>query len=240
MKAMLLAAGKGERMRPLTLTTPKALLTAAGKPLIDWHLERLVDAGIREFAINVSWLGEEIERHCGTGERYGGRIVYSREPDAPLETAGGIVQALPLLGNEPFLVVNADIWTDFNFASLIDSTDAGTPEAGGASLILVDNPEHNHAGDFSLDGPTITERSASTLTFAGIGLYHPQFFADCVPGKRPLLPLFHRAMAAGRLTGTHYRGHWTDVGTPGRLRALEERLRGGSLASGNAGTIETL
>lgn len=207
-------------MRPLTLERPKPLLPVAGKPLIDWHIERLVAAGIRELVINVSWLGDQIEAHCGNGNRYGAAIQYSHE-DEPLETAGGIIQALPLLGEHPFLVINADIWTDFEASRLI----AREPGLAAAHLVLVDNPDHNEGGDFSLIGEAVAERSGPTLTFAGIGLYHPQFFAGCEPGRRPLLPLLLRAIEARRLSGEHFRGAWTDVGTPERLQRLDATLR---------------
>jgi MurNAc alpha-1-phosphate uridylyltransferase len=216
---MLLAAGRGERMRPLTLATPKPLLRVAGKALIDWHLERLAAAGVTDAVINVSWLGEQIVEHCGE-ERFGIRLAFSCEVE-PLETAGGIVQALPLLGEEPFLVVNADTWTDYDFGAILTRT----PEPAAAHLVLVDNPEHNPDGDFSLEAGSVTERNNATLTFAGVGLYHPQFFADLEPGRRPLLPLFLSAIAEGRLSGEYFSGRWTDVGTPERLRHLDESLR---------------
>jgi MurNAc alpha-1-phosphate uridylyltransferase len=221
---MLLAAGRGERMRPLTLERPKPLLCVGGRPLLDWHLEGLADLGLDEVVINVSWLGEQIVEHAGD-ERFGLKIRYSRE-DEPLETAGGIVQALPLLGETPFLVVNADIWTNYDRARLAGRT----VPPGAARLVLVDNPDHHPDGDFSLDGERVRRRAGSTLTFAGLGLYHPQFFAGCAPGRRPLLPLFERAIDAGRLFGEHHRGRWTDVGTPERLARLDTELSGGATA----------
>ena len=169
--------------------------------------------------VNVSWLGEQIVTHCGDGSRYGLRIHYSREAQ-PLETAGGIVQALPLLGPETFLVVNADIFTDYPFAWLREA--APGIAAGAARLVLVDNPAQHPAGDFSLRGATVLHAGTQTLTYAGIGLYHPQFFADCAAGKAPLLPLLKRAIDEQRLSGDHYRGAWTDVGTPERLQRLNE------------------
>jgi MurNAc alpha-1-phosphate uridylyltransferase len=214
---MLLAAGKGERMRPLTLEKPKPMLAVRGRPLIAWHIERLVDAGLRELVINVSWLGEQIETWCGDGSRWGVQIHYSREP-APLETAGGIVQALPLLGDDPFLVVNADIYTAYPFAGLMRRPLA--PAA--ARLVLVPNPAHNTQGDFSLAGDRVTLAAEETLTFAGIGLYHPEFFAGCAPGSRPLRPLLERAIADNRLFGERFGGAWTDVGTPQRLAQLNQ------------------
>ena len=222
MRAMLLAAGRGERMRPLTLETPKPLLQVRGRALIARHLDRLAAAGLRDLVINVSWLAAQIEDYCGDGGRWGVRIRYSREA-RPLETAGGIVQALPLLGSEPFLVVNADIFTDYPFAELA----ARTPAPGEARLVLVPNPAHNRQGDFTLSGERVGPRSDRALTYAGIGIFHPAFFAGCAPGSRPLRPLLETAIAEGRLFGECYRGHWTDVGTPERLRALNASYRSG-------------
>ncbi|EED30593.1 nucleotidyltransferase [gamma proteobacterium NOR5-3] len=216
---MLLAAGKGERMRPLTLTTPKPLLPVAGKPLIEYHIESLVNAGVNDIVINVSWLGQQIAGHCGDGSRWGCAIHYSPEAE-PLETAGGIIQALPLLGDRPFLLVNADIWTDYDFTQLRQH--ALAPRA--AHLLLVDNPEHNPAGDFGLCEGRVTAADNNSLTYAGIGLYDPRFFDGYAPGKRPLLPLLQQAIAEERLFAQHYRGRWTDVGTPARLEQLEREL----------------
>ncbi|WOJ92985.1 nucleotidyltransferase family protein [Congregibacter variabilis] len=217
--AMLLAAGKGERMRPLTLTTPKPLLRVAGKPLIDYHIESLVKAGVDNIVINVSWLGQQIVEHCGDGGRWDCAIRYSREEE-PLETAGGIIQALPLLGDKPFLLVNADIWTDCDFRDLLQHS----LRPGTANLQLVDNPEHNPAGDFSLHEGRVTAAGKDSLTYAGIGLYDPRFFDGYAPGKRPLLPLLEQAILERRLFAQHYRGRWTDVGTPSRLEQLEREL----------------
>lgn len=216
---MLLAAGKGERMRPLTLTTPKPLLAVAGKPLIEYHIEALVKAGIQDIVINVSWLGQQIMEHCGDGERWGCAIHYSQEEE-PLETAGGIIQALPMLGDKPFLLVNADIWTDCDFRVLLQQT----LSPGAAQLQLVDNPEHNPAGDFSLFEGRVIAADNDSLTYAGIGLYDPRFFDGYAPGKQPLLPLLVQAIAEERLFAQHYRGRWTDVGTPARLEQLEREL----------------
>jgi MurNAc alpha-1-phosphate uridylyltransferase len=217
---MLLAAGFGERMRPLTLSTPKPLLEVGGRALIDWHLHALSAAGVREVVINVSWLAEQILEHCGDGGAYGLEIAYSREEE-PLETAGGIINARPLLGEEPFAVINADIWTDFPLPDLFKRT---LPEAG-AHLVLVDNPAHHPGGDFSLMDERIVERHGDTFTFSGMALYHPRFFDGFGRGKRPLRPLLERAIAEERLHGEHYLGRWTDVGTPERLAQLEEMLR---------------
>lgn len=209
---MLLAAGRGERLRPLTLERPKPLLQVRGRALIDYHLERLAAVGVAEVVINVSWLSEQIVEHCGDGARWGLAIRYSREAE-PLETAGGIIEALPLLGDAPFLLVNADIYTDYPFGGLVGQR----LDAGAARLVLVDNPSHNAAGDFSLHDGQVSEPAGATLTYAGIGLYDPGFFAGVPRGKRPLRPLLGAAIAEGRLFGEAYAGLWTDVGTPRRL-----------------------
>lgn len=215
MKAMLLAAGKGERMRPLTLSTPKPLLEVGGKPLIAWHIERLAAIGVRDLVINVSWLGDKIKEYCGDGAHWNLRIRYSEEL-APLETAGGIIQALEHLGSSPFLVVNADVWTDYPVQRLLD---VELP-AACAHLVLVDNPAHNALGDFSLQEGYVTLRHNQAFTFSGIGLYHPSFFAGYDRGELPLRPLLDDAIQHQRLYGEHYAGVWTDVGTPERLKAL--------------------
>ena len=219
MKAMLLAAGRGERMRPLTDATPKPLLKVAGRPLIEWHLERLAAAGIREVVINLSWLGEQIPAALGQGERWGLSIVYSREPWPALETGGGIFQALPLLGPEPFLLVNGDVYTDVDFRSL--SLQPGDL----AQLLLVPNPAHHAKGDFCLDGGRITDNGSSTLTYSGISVLSPGLFAGCTSGKFPLAPLLFAARDAGRLGGQRHDGYWLDVGTVERLAELDAHLR---------------
>ena len=219
MKAMVLAAGRGERMRPLTDTIPRPLLPVAGKPLIAYHLESLARAGFREVVINLSWLGERIRAALGDGRDFGVRITYSDEGPVPYETGGGILNALPLLGPEPFLVVNGDTWTDIDFASLTLGPDAD------ARLVLVPNPPHHPRGDFGLEGDLVVERDTDRFTYSGVGVFHPEFFAGCEPGRFPLLPLLRRAIAARRLRGQLHRGEWLDVGSPERLAALEERLR---------------
>ena len=219
MKAMLLAAGRGERMRPLTDATPKPLLHVAGRPLIEWHLERLAAAGFREVVINLSWLGEQIPAALGQGERWGLSIVYSREPWPALETGGGIFQALPLLGPEPFLLVNGDVYTDVDFRSL--SLQPGDL----AQLLLVPNAAHHVKGDFCLDGGRITDNGSSTLTYAGISVLSPGLFAGCTSGKFPLAPLLFAARDAGRLGGQRHDGYWLDVGTVERLAELDAHLR---------------
>lgn len=222
MKAMILAAGKGERLRPLTLHTPKPLVRAAGVPLIEYHVRALAAAGFRELVINHAWLGAQIEDYLGDGERFGVSIAYSAEGE-PLETGGGIFRALPLLGDEPFLVVNGDIWTDYPFAGLC------RPLAGLAHLVLVDNPAHHPAGDFRLleDG-RITDAAAGLdrLTYSGIAVLAPALFAGCRPGAFKLAPLLRQAMADGRVGGERFAGRWVDVGTHERLAEVERLLQG--------------
>jgi MurNAc alpha-1-phosphate uridylyltransferase len=220
---MILAAGRGERMRPLTLETPKPLLRVGGRSLLEHHLRRLAAAGVREVVINVSWLGEQIEAFCGDGGRWGLAIAYSREPE-PLETAGGIIEALPLLGDGPFLVVNGDVWMEYDAGALAARAAALPP--GGAWLSLVANPPHHPRGDFALRDGRVTapEPGQGTLTFSGVAVYHPVFFAACPRGARPLRPLFDRAIESGLLGGGLHDGAWTDVGTPERLAALDAAL----------------
>lgn len=224
MKAMILAAGRGERMRPLTDVTPKPLLKVAGEPLIECHLRALRDAGIREIVINVAYLGQKIIDALGDGRTFHLNIGYSNEGETPLETAGGIIQALPQLGHEPFLVVNADIWTDFPFQSLPRQIN------GLAHLVMVDNPVHHPKGDFALIDGALHAEGTRKLTYSGIGLYHPELFAGCTPGKRPLLPLLQKAMRAGQVSGQHFTGRWSDIGTPERLHALNALLTARSSA----------
>lgn len=223
MKVMLLAAGKGTRMLPLTATTPKPLLKVGGLSLIEHQILKLRAAGFTELVINHAWLGQQIEQALGDGRRYGVHIAWSRE-DEPLETAGGIVQALPLLGAEPFIVVNADIWTDFAFADLRNAL----PANGLAHLVLVPNPEHHPRGDFVLaDKATLALPAAgddATFTYSGIAVYQPSLFADVSERKYPLLPLLKKAIAAQRATAQVHRGQWLDVGTPQRLQELDSQL----------------
>ena len=221
MKAMILAAGRGERMRPLTDHTPKPLLQAGGKPLIVWHIERLAQAGFRELVINHAHLGRQIEEALGRGERWGVRISYSDEAEA-LETAGGIAKALPLLGDRPFLVVNGDVYTDYDFQRLRSQPMEGV----AAHLVLVDNPPQHPVGDFGLADGKLVEQGEERLTFSGIGVYRPEFFASVAPGARAkLAPLLFAALASGQVTAEHYRGVWVDVGTPERLQALDRTLK---------------
>ncbi len=220
MKAMLLAAGRGERMRPLTDSCPKPLLQVAGKPLIAWHLERIAAAGIRDVVINLSWLGEMIATALGDGASFGLRIAYSREPWPALETGGGLVQALSLLGNGPFLLVNGDVYTDVDFGQLSLGAD------DLAQLVLVPNPEHNQKGDFHLAQGRINVGSGERLTYSGVALLDPQIFAGAAPGRFPLLPWLLRARDAGRLGGQKHAGTWLDIGTPERLAQLDAQLCG--------------
>ncbi|MET0280972.1 MAG: N-acetylmuramate alpha-1-phosphate uridylyltransferase MurU [Steroidobacteraceae bacterium] len=220
MKVMLLAAGRGERMRPLTDVCPKPLLLVAGKPLIVWHLERLVAAGFTEVVINLSWLGEQIERALGDGTRYGASISYSREPWPALETGGGIFNALPLLGAGPFLLVNGDVFTDVDFTSL------QLAPGDLAQLALVPNPPHNLKGDFCLENGRVVEASPERLTYSGVAVLRPELFADASGGRFPLLPWLLQARAAGRLGAQRHAGLWLDIGTPERLAQLDAELRG--------------
>lgn len=216
MKAMILAAGKGERLRPLTLHTPKPLIRAGGVPLIEYHLRALAAAGFTEIVINHAWLGQQIEDHLGDGSRFGVSIQYSPEGE-PLETGGGIFRALPLLGDEAFVVVNGDIWTDYDFSVLHQ------PINGLAHLVLADNPNHHPAGDFTLVGGQVHDGQPDTptLTYSGIAVLHPQLFDGCTAGAFKLAPLLRRAMADGQVSGERLNGRWVDVGTHERLAEVE-------------------
>ena len=212
--AMILAAGRGERMRPLTDVLPKPLLLVRGKPLIERHVEALAAAGMQRIVINLAWLGHLIREHLGDGSRYGVPILYSEEAPRALETAGGIFRALPLLGPEPFLVVNGDVFTDFPFTRL------GVSHAHDAHLVLVPNPPQHPRGDFGLDGGLAVAPADRQYTFSGVAAYHPRFFAGCSDAAFPLKPLLLRAMAAKRCSAELFQGLWEDVGTPQRLEAL--------------------
>jgi MurNAc alpha-1-phosphate uridylyltransferase len=219
MKAMLLAAGRGERMRPLTDTCPKPLLQVAGKPLIVWHLERLAAGGIHDVVINLSWLGEQIAAALGDGSAHGVRIAYSREPWPALEPGGGLLQALPLLGEGPFLLVNGDVFTDIDVARLtIAPNDL-------AQLVLVPNPEYHPKGDFWLRGGRIGSNGGERLTYAGVAMLRAELFAGAQAGRFPLLPWLLRARDAGRLGGQKHTGQWVDIGTPERLALLDAQLQ---------------
>ena len=225
MKAMILAAGRGERMRPLTDTTPKPLLVVGGKYLILWTIFRLRQAGITEMVVNISHLAEQIEAVLGDGAAHGVRIRYSFEREA-LETAGGIAWALPLLDEQPFVVVNSDVYSDYDFSSLCERAQSLTA-ADPAHLVLVDNPAHHPQGDFALYGGVVTTAGAR-FTFSGIGAYHPALFADIARGtKARLAAQLTKPIADARVTGEHYPGEWNDVGTPQRLAELDARLRAG-------------
>jgi MurNAc alpha-1-phosphate uridylyltransferase len=223
-KAIVLAAGRGERMRPLTDDRPKPLLEAGGLALIDWHLHALADAGVREVVVNLAWQGARLREHLGSGERYGLAVTLSDEGPEALETGGGIHRALPWLGPGPFLVVNGDVWTDYPPGRL------ALPAGSWAHLVLADNPSHHPRGDFSLDPDGRLGRGEPRLTYAGLGAYHPDLFAACSAGKFPLAPLLDAAIVAGKATAEHHRGAWFDVGTPARLAELDGRLRRGELA----------
>ena len=232
---MLLAAGRGERMRPLTDHTPKPLLEVGGKPLIVWHIENLVRAGICELVINHAHLGAQIEQALGDGNRLGARIQYSSEGKA-LETAGGIAYALPLLlpspsgggiegGGEPFAVINGDIFCDYDFARLREQADALKANGDAAHLVMVSNPAQHPNGDFGLQQQRITD-STPKLTFSGIGIYQPGLFADIPRGSvAPLAPLLRAQIALGKVSGEHHQGLWVDVGTPQRLAELDTQVR---------------
>jgi len=234
MKAIVLAAGRGERLRPLTDTVPKPLVPVGGRPLITYHLRALAKAGVRDVVINLSWLGMRIRDALGDGSTFGLRISYSDEGPVALETAGGIFNALPLLGPDPFLVVNGDVWTDIDFGALRIADDAD------ASLVLVPTPPYKAGDDFGIDGDRVTPTAAASgsggspgkpagaargFTYSGVGVFRPALFAACSPGKFPLLPLLNRAIAAKRLQGTLHTGDWCDVGTAERLAELNVRLR---------------
>lgn len=235
MKALIFAAGLGERMRPLTLHTPKPLLQAGGKPVIEWHLEKLAAIGVDEVIVNTSWLAEQFPATLGDGSRWGLRLHFSYEGDTPLETGGGMLLALKRLregrdANAPFLVINGDIWTDYDFASLPRAFD------GDAHLVLVDNPSQHPHGDFQLDGDRLRNEGESKLTYSGIGLYRASLFDDwrailgdapgaqLTPPRFKTVPLLREAATHGRIGGEHHRGRWTDVGTVERLQQLDAAL----------------
>ncbi|MFD0739370.1 N-acetylmuramate alpha-1-phosphate uridylyltransferase MurU [Lysobacter koreensis] len=232
MRALIFAAGLGERMRPLTDHTPKPLLEVGGKSLIAWHLERLAALGVRDVVVNTSWLAAKFPEALGDGAAWGLRLHYSYEGDTPLETGGGMLHALPLLGSEPFVLVNGDIWTDYNFARL------PREPAGLAHLVMVDRPGHASHGDFALDdGGHVRADGAQLLTYAGFGVYRPQLLdrwrdmvgsepgVDRQPPRFRLAPILKALMPGGHITGDYHPGRWTDVGTPQRLAELDAQLR---------------
>ncbi|MBT8049279.1 MAG: nucleotidyltransferase family protein [Xanthomonadales bacterium] len=214
MRAMILAAGRGERLRPLTDQVPKPLVEIHGKPLIEYHLENLAGAGFRQVVINQGHLGDLLQRGLGDGSRWGINIHWSDEQPEALETGGGIFQALPQLGAAPFLVVNGDVWTDFPFARL------RAVKCDWAHLVLVPNPEHNPDGDFSLTGGRIRQRGENMLTFSGVGVYNPRLFDGCLPGKFSVVPLLQSAMEQHLVTGECFSGNWDDIGTLERLESV--------------------
>ena len=224
MKAMILAAGLGNRMRPLTLHTPKPLLEVGGKPLIVWHIEKLQMIGVTEIVINTAWLGEKLANALGDGSQFGVKILWSHEGEG-LETAGGIINALPLLGDEPFILVNGDVWTTMDFASLLD-VQLGEQQA---HLVLVENPPQHLKGDFILsNGLAYTfeqEQLGEALTYSGIAVLHPRMFVGLENGKRPLAPLLKQAMQQQQVSAEKLQGIWVDVGTPERLEQLDQQIK---------------
>lgn len=221
---MILAAGRGERMRPHTDQRPKPLIAVGGKSLIERHLENLRAAGVTEVVVNLGWLGERIREALGDGSRFGVQLAYSEEGWPALESGGGIFHALPLLGREPFLVVNGDVYSDFPLGGLVRRARSLDPGVD-AHLVLVPNPAHNPRGDFALESGRITNRETQRHTFSGLSVHRPEFFAGCSPGHFPLLPLWRKEAEVGRLTGEVHGGAWSDVGTPQRLAELEGMLK---------------
>jgi len=221
---MILAAGRGERLRPLTDTIPKPLVQVGECSLIEWHIKRLQQAGINEIVINVSYLADQIKNKLGDGQQYAVNIQYSEEPEDAFETGGGIVQALPLLGKQPFVVINGDIWTDFPFDSLSEPQNL-------AHLILVDNPPQHPLGDFILNANHVSdEAGGDRFTFSGIGVYRPELFAGYTSGKRfPLAPILKSVMQSNQVSGEYYQGQWYDIGSVDRLQQLREQLEGSNI-----------
>ena len=219
MKVLILAAGRGERLRPLTDHTPKPLLEAGGRPLIEHTIAALAQEGFADLVVNLAHLGEQIRYRLGDGSRLGVNIRYSDEGESALETGGGIHHALPLLGDAPFLVINGDIASDYPYSRLREQT------RRLAHLVLTTNPSHHPQGDFALEDGRISDRGECRYTFTGMGVYHPDLFADCAPGKFPLAPLLRKAMAADRVSGELYQGFWMDIGTHERLLEFDRRLR---------------
>lgn len=223
MKAMILAAGRGERMRPTTDHAPKPLIPVAGRPLIEWHIAALKRAGVDEIVVNLGWLGERLRTHLGDGAAFGVSIAYSEEGWPAMETGGGIHHALPLLGAAPFLLVNGDVWSDFPLIELADRA-TKLPDKDLAHLVLVPNPAHNPRGDFGLVGGRMLPACAESFTFSGLSVLRPELFADCTSGAFPLAPLLRDAAIRGRVSAELHAGLWSDVGTPDRLAAIETLL----------------
>lgn len=226
MKAMILAAGLGNRMRPLTLHTPKPLLEVGGKPLIVWHIEKLQNIGIKDIVINTAWLGEKLAQALGDGSQFGVNILWSHEGEG-LETAGGIINALPLLGQEPFILVNGDVWSTMDFSTLLDVK----LENDLAHLVLVENPAQHPNGDFTLaNGRAYTfdqNQPGEALTYSGVAVIQPGMFAGLENGKRPLAPLLKQAMLEQQISASKMQGVWVDVGTPERLNVLDQQIKQG-------------
>ncbi|MCP1339413.1 nucleotidyltransferase family protein [Idiomarina sp. M1R2S28] len=223
MRAMILAAGRGNRMRPLTDNQPKPLLPVAEKPLLGYHLEKLASAGVNEVVINHAWHGEQIEDFVGDGSQWGLQVSFSVEPEGGLETAGGIIKALPLLGEDPFWVINGDIWTDWDYRDLPTDLEKGLL----GHLIMVDNPIHHSNGDFAIENGLLVNgenENDARKTFSGVGLYRKELLAPYPEGKQPLKPFFDRAIDKKQLAASYHDGFWTDVGTPERLHQLNQRL----------------
>jgi MurNAc alpha-1-phosphate uridylyltransferase len=218
MRAMILAAGRGKRLRPLTDTLPKPLVPIAGKPLIEYHLEALAAGGFQQIVINQGHLGSQLPEALGDGRRWGVNIHWSDEQPEALETGGGIFKALPLLGAAPFLVVNGDVWTDYPLVRL------RAVKCDWAHLVMVPNPSHNPAGDFSLEGARIRETGKSRLTYSGIGVFNPRLFGSCRAGKFSVVPLLRTAMTEHLVTGEKFSGAWDDIGTPERLDKLNQAM----------------
>ncbi len=216
MIAMILAAGRGERLKPLTDTTPKALVEVRGQSLLEWHLEKMHDAGIRDVVINLGWLGEKIVERVGSGSGYGLSVVFSPEGDNVLETGGGIHNALPLLGDKPFLVMNADIYTDMPIPKII------LEDQSMGHLVLVPTPDYRDHGDFDLDGGIVRNGDSPALTFSGVSVYRPEFFDACEPGRFSIVPMLRRAADARQIQGSLYEGQWADIGTTERLATLNQ------------------
>ncbi len=219
MKAMILAAGRGERMHPLTLSKPKPLLCAAGKPLIEYCIENLVKAGFSEIVINLSHLGHLIKNYCQNGERWGAQIQYSDEGPTPLETAGGIAYALHLLGPEPFLVINADIFCNYPLETLHHKS------FDLAHLVMIDNPPHHPEGDFAISEGLLSHSGSEKLTFSGIGVYHPDLFIGIKPEPLKMRPILNQAIDNQRMSGELFQGLWMDIGTPERLEEIDQYLQ---------------
>jgi N-acetyl-alpha-D-muramate 1-phosphate uridylyltransferase len=220
MRAMILAAGRGERMRPLTDTTPKPLLKVGGKALIEYHIEALAAAGIREIVINLAWKGALLREQLGDGQRFSVALNYSDEGDVALETGGGVFNALPLLGSEPFIVVSGDVWSAFPYRTLV----ACLAAQDMAHFVLVPNPEFHARGDFCLSGKRITDGDGPRYTYANIGVFRPKFFEGCSAGQFPLVPIMRRWIKQGRVSGELYEGAWRNVGTPRQLEELDREL----------------